>query len=696
MLKTITDNSVKKTIIIIASILISGFCAGLLLPKEDLLPQHKEWLLTVSPIITKTEREIFLKLRTPEERDKFIQFFWRQRDPYPDTAENEFQKEYMKRVDFADQNFHDPGPKGSRTERGYYYLLLGPPLERNIFATQSEIYPLELWFYKGEEKYGLPDFFYLIFYQPGGNGEYRLYSPGIEGPEKLVSPAAQTSTPTRTSAYQVIKKINSELANASLSYLPGDQPYGLASFSSDSIISGVRALPEKKFSDAYARSYLNYKDYVEVDYSHNFTQSDFEVKVFESGQQPFIHWTCEPQKMNFAQRTDKYYANFELILRMEDPQGNPVFEKTEEIPLQLTEEQYKTHEREHFAFQDIFPVVSGRFKLFFLLKNKTGKDFTSGETEVTVLEDNGAPRLSNLILYHGRQRIADSQKNYLKAFSFEGNQYLLNARNDFLPQGALGCYAQVYHLDEKLKNGQATVLFEIVSPAPRTVTLSLKRSLSEVLSPAGGGIDVNGVALASLKPGYYEAHLSLVDDHGRTVLSGKENLIILAQAYPVLPWAYSKVHNPFPDPEQLYTLGSQYFMTRNYGQAKRLLEQSLKFKDDPGARLLLGKTLFAMNDYQGSLALVVPVYQAEKNREAAKVIALDYAGLKDWASALVYLEKLMQEATEVAVLNLAAECYLNLSQPEKALPLLQKSLQLDPSQPRIKELEAKAKKLKEK
>ncbi len=78
------------------------------------------------------------------------------------------------------------------------------------------------------------------------------------------------------------------------------------------------------------------------------------------------------------------------------------------------------------------------------------------------------------------------------------------------------------------------------------------------------------------------------------------------------------------------------------------------------------------------------------------MIALDYAGLKAWASALVYLEKLMQEATEVAVLNLAAECYLNLSQPEKALPLLQKSLQLDPSQPRIKELEAKAKKLKEK
>ncbi len=84
--------------------------------------------------------------------------------------------------------------------------------------------------------------------------------------------------------------------------MPGDQPYRLASFSSDSIISGVRALPEKKFSDSYARSYLDYKDYVKAEYSHNFTQSNFQVKVFESGQQPFIHWSFEPQKMNFAPR----------------------------------------------------------------------------------------------------------------------------------------------------------------------------------------------------------------------------------------------------------------------------------------------------------------------------------------------------------------------------------------------------------
>ena len=46
----------------------------------------------------------------------------------------------------------------------------------------------------------------------------------------------------------------------------------------------------------------------------------------------------------------------------------------------------------------------------------------------------------------------------------------------------------------------------------------------------------------------------------------------------------------------------------------------------------------------------------------------------------------MAEATEVSVLNLAGECYLHLGQPEKALPLFQKSLAIDPDQPAVKEL----------
>ncbi len=659
-----------------------------LTPEEKLLPEHKNWLELVDPIITKTEKEVFLKLKTIQERNKFIQLFWKRHDTLPETNENEFFKEYMKRVSFADLNFgRGTSKKGSQTERGHFYLLLGPPLERHIYATSSELWPLELWYYRGEQEYGLPPYFYLIFYQPRGLGEYRLYYPGVEGPENLVIPSGSEAL-TRATAYKAMKQLSGELASASLSYLPGESTFGMGSASSNIIISNAYSLAEKKFSDAYARSFLYYKDQIDVDYTHNFVQSSSKAKVFKNGDQFYIHWTLEPKKINFAAYQGKYYSTFQLNQRIEDIQGNLVLEKEDEIPIQITPEQYKQHERQLFALQDILPVISGNLKLFFLLKSKTAKDFTSFETKVFVPQEGSGPFLSNLLLYHSSEELKEGEKRKLKAFAFGGKQYVINAQNNFLPQEEIGLYCQVYNLEEK---SNKSLLVEILPMNVETPVQSYKKSLTEVLAPDSNGIDFGSFSPSSLKPGYYRLQVSLLDEEGEKLLTERENFILLSQSYPIIPWIYSKMHT-FPGSEQLFTLASQYFMTNNYQRARSLLEQALKMRNEPKTRLLLAKSLYALKQFKDSLAIVFPVYHATQNREAAKIIAVNYAGLGDWSTALVYLEKLMEQAAEISVLNLAAECYLNLNQPEKALPLLQKSLELNPDQAKIKELEEKTKK----
>jgi predicted Zn-dependent protease len=65
-------------------------------------------------------------------------------------------------------------------------------------------------------------------------------------------------------------------------------------------------------------------------------------------------------------------------------------------------------------------------------------------------------------------------------------------------------------------------------------------------------------------------------------------------------------------------------------------------------------------------------------------MALDLSAEGDWAGALPILEALMRESTEVGVLNLAAEAYLNTGQPAQAISLLEKSLRLVPGQPAVK------------
>ena len=687
-----------RLFVLLISLPVSAFLA-----EQKLAPEHQEWLDTVAPIITKTERDIFLELKTKEDRDKFIQFFWKQRDPRPDTTENEFYKEYMEKVRFADKNFHDgTSKKGHLTERGYFYLLLGPPLERHFYTTQSQLWPMELWFYKGEEQYGLPPYFYLIFYQSQGMGEYRLYSPGLEGPEKLVIPSMIDRTLNRDSAYQFIREISSELASASLSYIPGERPLTSSSFSSVSVVASVRSLPEKKFSDAYARSYLDYKDYVETDYSHNYVECNALVRVFERDRQFFVHWTVEPEKMNFDMVQGAYFASYELILKLEKPDGSPLLEKTEEIPLRLTLEQYKAHERQRFAFQDIFPVAPGESRLFVLLKNKTAKDFMSFQAQLSIPEELKKPQLSDILLYHTRAEIPEAQKRYLQAFVLDGRQYAFNARNEFLPLEKIGCYFQVLPLFDNPAGFSQTFLFEIfalpqgslqqAAPRQNAAVVSHRFAAKDVLNTPSGGVDLGPFSLAGLAPGYYQAAVSVIDPNGRTVLTRKENFILLSRSDPVLPWVYARQHPPFPDTEQLFLLSSQYFLAGNYPRARALLEQAMGLRDEPRIRLLLGRTLFALENFKQSIAIVNPVYQLQKSREAAKIIALDYSSLGDWPSALLYCEELLKGATEIAVLNLAAECHLHLNQPEKALPLLRKSLELDPSQPAVKELEEKTKK----
>ena len=655
--------------------------------RDELPPRHREWLEDVSPIITRTEREIFTRLTTDSDRDKFIRFFWRQRDTFPDTSENEFYKEYMERVRFADLNFgRESSRRGSQSERGYFYLLLGKPLERQLFTTLSQVWPVELWFYQGTVELGLPPYFYLVFYQPEGSGEYRLYSPGIEGPEKLVIPTMASRSLTRSRAYQIIKEISSELAGASLSYLPGEQRLEAGAFSSTSIIASIHAVPEKKFSDAYARSYLSYKDYVEVEYSDNFIDNSAAAKVFWHGGQPFVHWTVEPKKINFVDRDGRYQAFFELVLRLEDGEGNLVLEKTEEVPLSVTPEQYKAHERRLFAFQDVLPVIPGRFRLFGLLKNKSARDFTSFSAAVEVPDAEPGIRPGALILYHSRERLGDRAAGVLRPFTLWGTHYLVSARNEFPPGSEMGAFVQVFSSGKIDFSAQTMAVLEIREADSQTTALRLQKTVSEVLTEDREGLDIGPFSTVELKPGYYSAELSLLDGSGQKVLTARENFVVLSQAAPVIPWVYAKGNPAFPNAQDVASVSTEYFLTRQYEKALPLAERALKLKDDASTRLLLAKVLYALGRWRDSVDILKAAESPEFNREAAKVLAAGYAALKDWESALTYLEKLMAEATEPSVLNLAGECHLNLGRPDRAASLFQKSLQVDPNQPAVKAL----------
>jgi GWxTD domain-containing protein len=91
-------------------------------------PPGEEWATgPVRVLLTSDEKRDFSRLSDPVTRSEFITRFWAARDSKPETPENEFRQEFERRVAFADANFTQDEVRGSLTDRGTVFVLLGPP-----------------------------------------------------------------------------------------------------------------------------------------------------------------------------------------------------------------------------------------------------------------------------------------------------------------------------------------------------------------------------------------------------------------------------------------------------------------------------------------------------------------------------------------------------------------------------------------
>ena len=143
-----------------------------------------KWINDVAPILTPEERAAWNKLQTDEERERFIAIFWDQRDPDPDTEENEYKDEYYERLAYADEHFSS-GKPGRMTDRGLIYIKYGKPddieshpaggtYERPSYegGGSTSTYPFEKWFYRYIKN--ISSGIEIEFVDPTGSGEYRM------------------------------------------------------------------------------------------------------------------------------------------------------------------------------------------------------------------------------------------------------------------------------------------------------------------------------------------------------------------------------------------------------------------------------------------------------------------------------------------------------------------------------------------
>ena len=173
--------------------------------KPELKEAYKKWRNTdVAYIITKEEKRAFDALTTDEERENFIENFWRRRDPNPDTEENEYREEYYERIAYANQHYTS-GIPGWKTDRGRIYIAWGKPdsveshpsggsYDRPSYegGGSTTTYPFEIWFYRHLD--GVGDGVEIEFVDPTGTGEYRIARNANEKDALLMVPGAGMTT----------------------------------------------------------------------------------------------------------------------------------------------------------------------------------------------------------------------------------------------------------------------------------------------------------------------------------------------------------------------------------------------------------------------------------------------------------------------------------------------------------------------
>ncbi len=678
----------KKTatfvLFLLLALMISGETAHQNTQKHSFPERYAKWLEEeVVYIIAPLEEEVFLQLQSDRERDLFIQAFWAQRDPSKGDSENEFRKEHNRRINYANQYFGRATPKaGWKTDRGRMYIILGEPNDRIRFEGKNQVYNTEVWFYQGLSKVGLPSGFNLVFFQQGGAGEYRLYSPLRDGPMALLTSNFGDQS-DHLSAYRRLRDLEPELANYSLSLIPGEGPdiSGRPSLTSDVLIQRIESNPARTIKDRYAQKFLDYKDIVELEYTANYIDSDSLVKVIKdpSGIY-FVHYAIEPERLSVNQFEDKYYTTLKLNGSVSDLDGETIHQFEKDISLEFDQEQILQISQRPLSIRDMFPLIPGTYKVSILVKNEVSKEFTSLERNLLIPSEKDSLQMTSILLGY-RKRDNPPPESRLRPFQMGKYQIYFHAKRVFLMQDDLVLTFQIHGMSQGLKDrGELKYTFLKNEKEFKSFT---KRIAEYVEVPDF----VEQISLQEFFPAHYRIQVTLSIEKQEVLFETDEFDVTPVESI-ARPWIYSQLLAATDDPVYAYVIGQQFFNSGKVQDALEYLENAYGKKPDNEVFALgLSRIYAELKEYTKIVSILKSFMSLPESPsyDVHFLLGASYQKLGEFGKAIEVFDKtILHFGVNSLVLNALGGCYYRLGQLSEALSAWEKSLEMNPEQPEIR------------
>src|SRR6184192_4139099 len=415
--------------------------------KPEIKKAYKDWLeKDVAYIITDEERKAFKKLETDDERERFIEEFWRRRDPDPDTDENEYREEYYERIAYANEHFAS-GIPGWKTDRGRIWIMYGKPDETETHPAggsyqrepqegggSTTTYPFEKWFYRYLP--GVGSGIEIEFVDPTGSGEYRIARNPDEKDALLTIPGAGLTMAEEMGLANKADRVANMGGTGMVGYLrEQDSP-----FSRLQLLADLSRPPQIKFNDLASAvntpviedNPLNFD--VRVDF---FRQSDERVITAFTVQ-------TDSQNLVFKDSGGLQEATLNIFGKITHVSGRRAGVFEDPVTTRATPEELTEAKERKSAYQKAVALTPGRYRLDVIVR-----DVNSGATGVRHVGfevpkyDTAKLSTSTLVLAAKLEGLGDQPA--VGMFTIGNVKVIPNVSGTYHKGTPVGIYMQIYN-----------------------------------------------------------------------------------------------------------------------------------------------------------------------------------------------------------------------------------------------------------
>jgi GWxTD domain-containing protein len=495
--------------------------------KSELKGPYKKWVEEdVLWIITDQELKAFKSLSNDEERDNFIEQFWRRRNPDPDSPENVYREEYYRRIAYANQAF-DAGMPGWRTDRGHIYIAYGKPdsIDSNPGGADydrpmdqggghTSTYPFDVWHYRYIP--GLGENVEIEFVDSCMCGNYHMTMNPDEKDALLHVPGAGPTFSEATGTTTQAQRNSPTGPNAPMYMQNQAKEFDRI----EQFAKLQTAPPEVKFKDL--ESFLVNHKVLNGPFFPFEVRLDY-VKVTEDTVLVPITLQIKHRDITFVTKDGVSKGEVNVLGRVSTITDHVVqtFEQTLEVeePSELLGQALDQASLRWWAL----PLQSGRYRVDIGIKDVNNPDHVGTWAEgITVPKyDDENLSASSLILADKMEQVPTKEigtGQFIIGNTFVRPRVSASQTDPvtFHRDQKLNFWMQVYNLgiDDKSKQNSATVQYQIMDLATNKAILDTSESSGAVGENSANSDQLTvekSLSLASVQPGKYQIKITVND-----------------------------------------------------------------------------------------------------------------------------------------------------------------------------------------